>query len=456
MVLFLVSLMANLSAAGEMTNFCGVVTFGRSGYNWAFLLQDNGESARLEFAPGHFARTGERVEAAGNVIYREPMFRMNDVTVNRLGKGPLPPREKVRIDELYKPGNDHFGRPVEVIVQVHDVTRRRTQLQLYVFDEKVPHEGATASIPMRVNDEYDPNIKRGAILRIKAVPSMIYENFVRESDVSRIKRSLTLNVLEMHDVEVLTRSPWWTPERIWLVAGFTFLALLAALGWGAAMTAKVKRERIAAEAIRVERKRMAMDLHDTIEQHLASVKIMLAGALDPECNAAAARKMIERAEDMLIFAKNEVRQAVMDLHGDGAARPLAEALNEIASGVTRSGAARVRFRLRGLPEHMAPKRVQAIVMIAREAVTNAVKHGRAKNIAIVADPVPDGFALRILNDGEPFDRANALGPSTGHYGLAGMEERARRGKFKLSFGVDGKWMSVRIEVSNCQQLTTND
>ena len=91
-------------------------------------------------------------------------------------------------------------------------------------------------------------------------------------------------------------------------------------------------------------------------------------------------------------------------------------------------------------------------MIVREAVTNALKHGKAKNIAIVSDPIEvshrggQGFALRVLNDGEPFEREKALGPQTGHFGLAGMEERAHKSGFKLSFGMEGRWTCVRLEV----------
>lgn len=110
-------------------------------------------------------------------------------------------------------------------------------------------------------------------------------------------------------------------------------------------------------------------------------------------------------------------------------------------------AVRVRMSLRGLPDNLGSSRTQNLVMIVREAVTNAVKHGKAKTIAIVCDPVENGFVLRILNDGEPFDRSTALGPETGHYGLAGMEERAKRGNFKLSFGSDGKWTQVKLEVA---------
>jgi signal transduction histidine kinase len=52
--------------------------------------------------------------------------------------------------------------------------------------------------------------------------------------------------------------------------------------------------------------------------------------------------------------------------------------------------------------------------------------------------------LRILNDGEPFDAEKTLGPETGHFGLFGMFERARRSGFGLSFVRHGKWCGVRI------------
>ena len=41
---------------------------------------------------------------------------------------------------------------------------------------------------------------------------------------------------------------------------------------------------------------------------------------------------------------------------------------------------------------------------------------------IVSDPIEDGggFVLKALNDGAPFDVNAALGPETGHFGLAGI------------------------------------
>ena len=85
--------------------------------------------------------------------------------------------------------------------------------------------------------------------------------------------------------------------------------------------------------------------------------------------------------------------------------------------------------------------------IVREALTNAAKHGHARNAAVASDPLPDGgFELTVANDGEQFDRNSAAGPAEGHYGISGMEERAARIGGRLSFGRKGAWTTVKLEV----------
>ena len=87
---------------------------------------------------------------------------------------------------------------------------------------------------------------------------------------------------------------------------------------------------------------------------------------------------------------------------------------------------------------------QDVVSIVREAVTNAVKHGRPDNIALVCDAGKDCLVLRVLNDGAPFEIDRALGPETGHYGLSGMRERALRNRLSLSWGKRGTWSYVQL------------
>ena len=115
------------------------------------------------------------------------------------------------------------------------------------------------------------------------------------------------------------------------------------------------------------------------------------------------------------------------------------------------GKVNARCRLRGLPDHLPGALFSDLIGIVQEATTNAIKHGRAKNIVLVSDPLTGdgvrGFVLRVLNDGEPFDAATALGPESGHFGLAGMRERAKRNGMRISWETKDKWTSVKVEVS---------
>ena len=222
-------------------------------------------------------------------------------------------------------------------------------------------------------------------------------------------------------------------------------AIVAALGALvivlAVLCVRSARERARLRIVTLERKRMAADLHDTVEQHLATAKVMLSAMQMIPALPEEAKDATRRVAEVLVHAKIEVRDAVNDLRSDRS-KTLREALAEIGTGIEKSGFARVRMNIATLDNEIPPSRRHDLVSIVREAATNAVKHGKARNIAIVADE----NVLRVLNDGEKFDVASALGPETGHFGLSGMKERATRSGFALDFVSDEKWCGVKITI----------
>lgn len=248
------------------------------------------------------------------------------------------------------------------------------------------------------------------------------------------------------------------PDYTMPALAFLASAFIVALVVLFAMYIRIRRERVANAAVAKERRRMARELHDTIEQHLATAKILLSGALDAKGLPDSAREAVRTAAGVLAAAKVEVRDAVSGLQEE-APVDAKESLLVLARGLDRSGTARVRTSLAAMPLGISGTKARDIVAIAREAITNAVKHGKAKNVAIVCDAEPERtgtqaslnpsrgkarFVLRILNDGEPFDAEKALGPETGHFGLFGMYERARRSGLGLAFVKHGKWCGVRM------------
>ena len=205
------------------------------------------------------------------------------------------------------------------------------------------------------------------------------------------------------------------------------------------------QERREAAAVAAERHRMAADLHDTIEQHLAGANLIAAGVLAIEDVPEDVKSAMKTLTGILANAKAEVRSAVLNLRGEGGvSQSLEESISGMVAALRKTGM-KARKMLRGLPASMPEGMLADLVLIMREAVTNAVKHGKAGTVVFTADPLPEGgFAIMVLNDGAPFDVDRALGPETGHYGLSGMKERALRNHLSLSWGRDGRWTYVRI------------
>jgi signal transduction histidine kinase len=208
---------------------------------------------------------------------------------------------------------------------------------------------------------------------------------------------------------------------------------------------RVLRERRETAVVAAERRRMAADLHDTIEQHLAGANLLAASVMQLDGTPENVRDAMKNLMSLLANAKMEVRSAVLNLRSvGGESRTLEEAIADMAAALGKTGV-RTRYRLRGLPEQLSEGERQDILLILHEASTNAVKHGRAKTILFTCDPREDGgFVLRVLNDGAPFEIDRALGPETGHYGLSGMRERALRNRLSLSWGKRGKWSYVQL------------
>ena len=194
-----------------------------------------------------------------------------------------------------------------------------------------------------------------------------------------------------------------------------------------------RRRLFRTRTIMAERKRMADDIHDTIEQHLVGAGMLIQIGRNKE------------ARDVLVRAKAELRDIIWGLKNDDMMRlSPAEMLRQTAELETKKGIFRVSTRINGLPDQMSAQEMRDLSLIVREAIGNAVKHGGAKKIAITCDPNGDGWLLRIANDGAPFDPDRAPGVADGHFGLEGMRERAKRLGASVEISTDNLWTVVSV------------
>jgi signal transduction histidine kinase len=83
----------------------------------------------------------------------------------------------------------------------------------------------------------------------------------------------------------------------------------------------------------------------------------------------------------------------------------------------------VDFHTAGLDRDRLPPAVEtALYRVVQEALTNVLRHARARHVSLVLQRTPDGVAAVVEDDGGGFDPA-AAPPAAGRLGLLGMRER---------------------------------
>ncbi len=172
-----------------------------------------------------------------------------------------------------------------------------------------------------------------------------------------------------------------------------------------------------------ERERIGRDLHDGVCQYLAAIGLtadLLRQNLAQEGHprAGAAGEIATLLQDAVDRAR-EVARGLSPVDRDEGG--LESALEELANSTTRLTGATCDFLCPApLP---VPDNIRAIHLfrIAQEAVGNATRHGRARNIIIALEAGEGDLSLRVSDDGTGFER----GAVTGGMGLNIMRYRAR-------------------------------
>jgi len=204
--------------------------------------------------------------------------------------------------------------------------------------------------------------------------------------------------------------------------------MLTAVGAWAGLA--IENARLHANARRLavleERNRIGMDLHDGIIQSIYGVGLALEGVqhfLDED--PAAAKGQIKHAINGLNQAIRDIRAYILDL------RPRQLGNEGLLSGIKRLIA---EYRANTFSEVMftAPdsdlkeltqNQSLAIFHICQEALANAAKHAKAKNVQISLWTTEDRALMEIHDDGKGFE-IEQLHTFIGH-GLANMQTRAR-------------------------------
>jgi two-component system, NarL family, sensor histidine kinase DesK len=174
------------------------------------------------------------------------------------------------------------------------------------------------------------------------------------------------------------------------------------------------RQELAHQAVVEERLRMARDLHDLLGHTLSliTLKSELAGRL-VENDPSQAVQEIHEVERVARQALREVRQAVAGYRQ----QPLADELDGARQILEAAG---IDCRIDNAAEILSPGIDAALAWTVREAVTNVIRHSRAKQCLIRITSQGAIIRAEVINDGyrESENAVNGRGS-----GLSGLAER---------------------------------
>ena len=213
------------------------------------------------------------------------------------------------------------------------------------------------------------------------------------------------------------------------------LLLLGAVVWGSHQF-RLRQLHGRFKAVLDERSRLAREMHDTLIQGCAGVSALLeAHSSLVDCEAHAREDLLSCARTQLRSTIDEAREAVWDLrHGDGSATIIGPLLRDMAQRVSQEYGVPVEYQVSGRPFDLDQSTAHELLMVVREALHNAVRHGQPTKVQLVLCFEKNRFSVQVRDDGRGFDPAIASASPGGHYGIVGMAERVKRidGKFILN------------------------
>jgi len=189
------------------------------------------------------------------------------------------------------------------------------------------------------------------------------------------------------------------------------------------MTERRSLEKEILEITERERKLIGQEMHDSMGQVLTGVAVKSKGlAIELKGKSVRASKealAISRLAGLAIAQMRDLARMLypVDIEAGG----LISALQTLASNAQKILNVRCRFQCESPVFVNNMVEAKQLYRIAQEAVTNAAKHGKARNITIELSSVEDLCILSVKNDGRDFQKSSR--PKNG-LGLKIMEYRA--------------------------------
>jgi PAS domain S-box-containing protein len=186
------------------------------------------------------------------------------------------------------------------------------------------------------------------------------------------------------------------------------------------------------ESQETERRRIARELHDDLNQSLAllAVELDLLAQKPPESTDQVAARIQELSEQVKELSSSvhelshQLHPAVLERLG------LVTAVGSLCKEPRPSNGLEIEFRHDRIPAEIPPETALCLYRIVQEALRNVVKHSGAHHARVVLSGNGDAISLRISDDGIGLNGDPAAGQEG--LGLISMRERLHLVKGEMS------------------------
>ncbi len=199
-----------------------------------------------------------------------------------------------------------------------------------------------------------------------------------------------------------------------------------------------------------ERRRIAADIHDGVVSQIVGALYELEGCcqidstdeLDERLQLL--KQLLNQAVDTTRTSIYNLWPATLDHMG------LLSALQELFKHQEKTTSLRHRLDVHGSPYQLSPSTQIAAYRIVQEAINNSFQHGSAKHIDMLIKFGDQRVSIEICDDGRGFDVQQVLtSPLACHFGLIGMQERARSIGGGLNIHSEpGKGCKIILDIPN--------
>jgi signal transduction histidine kinase len=426
----------------------GIVTYKDQ---WGLFIQDGSGGARVQTSGNSPVQIGELTGVAG---FPEGNNLLTEALVHPTGV----------IRSLTPQDSD----PAEVVTAKLGGTLVRLKATLLTIktqgDDQILEleEGQrTFEARLAVNRGKLPPLIMGSRLEITGVCDLEPVDssaFGSVSGENSSPGSLQIWLRSPADVVLLSGPPWWTWKRVAALIGILFTVLLGTLLWIHLLRRRLERQQNAQltfsrhvlQGQESERRRIAVNLHDSLGQNLLVIKNQARLAMQPVTDELVWRQRLNEISGMASQAIEEVRQITHGL------RPYQ--LDRL--GLTQTIRAAIRLISENSPilfasdvediDGLLDKESEIhVYRIVQESINNVVKHSEATEAIIVVKKQAATISLSVRDNGRGFDAgimnlANL--PGVG-FGLNGINERTRilGGKLVVE-SQRGKGVNLTIEI----------